>query len=214
MISYLLVVQWQLSWSMLQLQLSILTLAGVLMTRRVATVDDYPRLDVRNMKRRGKLEPGASGTLSWACHGRLVDRIRYESHSDRLVLVRHSERQTIRFETTPCQYGGRRKWFLCPSCCRRVAVLCGVGGSFFCRHCHQLRYLSQSQSRLRRLIGRKQHIANHIFEGGDTRRRFKRKGLHGKTLARGLERFFEIEQQISGMCSVRLERRRAAVRMR
>ncbi len=191
-----------------------MTPASDALTRTVATVDDYPRVDIRYMKRRGMLEPGQSGSLVWSCHGSFVDKIRYESHPDRLVLLRNSEHHVVRFETTPCHFGGKRQWFLCPGCTRRVAVLCGVGGSFFCRHCHQLRYLSQSQSRLRRLIGRKQHIANHIFEGGDTRRRFKRKGLHRKTLARGLERFFEIEQQISGMCSVRLERRRAAVRMR
>jgi len=181
------------------------------MTRRVATVDDYPRIDIRDMKRRGKLEPGASGTLSWACHGRLVGTVNYECHRNRLDLIQHSERHTVQFETTPCNYGGRRKWFLCPGCTRRVAVLCDVGGSFLCRHCHDLRYLSQNQSRLRRLISRRQHIAKRIFEGGDTQRQFKRKGMHYHTFAQGLERYFEIGQQINGICSVRIDRMRAAM---
>lgn len=182
------------------------------MTRRVATVDDFPRIDIRHMKRRGMLEPGKSGALSWSCRERLVDTISYECHRDRLDLIQHSERHTVQFETTPCNYGGERQWFLCPGCSRRVAVLCGVGGSFLCRHCHGLPYPSQNEGRLRRLIRRKQGIGQRIFERSDGRYRRKRKGLHGKTFVRGLERYFEIEQQISGMASVRIDRLRAAVR--
>lgn len=189
-----------------------MTPASDVVTRSAATVDDYPRIDVRRMKRRGELEPGSSGELSWSWRGSFVDKIRYESHPDRLVLIRYAERTVIRLDNTPCHYGGKRQWFLCPGCTRRVAVLCGVGGSFLCRHCHRLPYLSQNEGRLRRLIRRRQLIETRIFKDGDGRRRRKRKGLHGKTFVRGLERYFEIEQQISGMASVRIDRLRAAVR--
>ena len=184
------------------------------MSRRVATVEDFPRIDIRYMKRRGMLEPGQSGSLVWSCHGSFVDKIRYESHPDRLVLLRNSEHHVVRFETTPCHFGGKRQWFLCPGCTRRVAVLCGVGGSFFCRHCHQLRYLSQSQSRLRRLIRRRQHIGSRIFDDRAGKHWRKRKGLHSRTFHRGLVQYFKIEQQINGICSVRIDRLRMAVRTR
>ena len=181
------------------------------MTRRVATVDDFPRIDVRYLKRRGMLEPGESGKLSWSCRGSIVDTIGYESHPDRLVLIRHSERTAIRFDSTTCYFGGERRWFLCPGCHRRIAVLCSARGVFLCRHCHHLPYLSQSQSRLRRLIRRRQHIESRIFEDRGGQRRHKRKGLHTRTFHRELARYFEIEQQISGMCSVRIDRIRGAM---
>ena len=57
---------------------------------------------------------------------------------------------------TPCNYGGRRYWFLCPlsshemPCKKRVAVMYGVGKWFGCRHCANVAYRAQ-------------------FEGGDLR---------------------------------------------
>ncbi len=182
------------------------------MTRRVATVDDYPRIDIRDMKRQGMLEPGESGSLSWSCRGSIVDSIGYESHPDRLVLIRHSERTAIRFDSTACYFGGERRWFLCPGCHRRIAVLCSARGVFLCRHCHHLPYLSQSQSKLRRLISRRQHIASRIFEDGDGRRRRKRKGLHLRTFQRELAGYLSIQDQINGLSINRIERLGLATR--
>lgn len=189
------------------------------MTRRVATVDDFPRIDIRHMRRLGMLQSGTSGTLSWSFGANHFGMVDFECHADRLILYRQGRRsqadaQIVQFDTTPCNYGGKRRWFLCPSCSRRVAVLCGVGGSFLCRHCHHLPYLSQSQSRLRRLIRRRQGIEKRIFERSDGRHRRKRKGLHRQTFARGLERYCEIDRQINGMCSLRIDRLRAAMQAR
>ena len=192
----------------------ILTLAGVLMTRRVATVDDFPRIDIRYLKRRGMLEPGKSGALSWSCRQRPIDTVSYECHRDRLVLLHRFEPQTVRFDTTACNYGGKRQWFLCPGCSRRVAVLCGLGSSFLCRHCHHLPYLSQNLSKIRRLIQRKQRIESRIFEDRGGQRRRKRKGLHTRTFHRELARYFEIEQQLSGMCFTRINRMKAILQSR
>jgi len=50
---------------------------------------------------------------------------------------------------TPCFFGGRRWWFICPlvvngrACERRVGVLYLGGGKYFgCRHCYDLTYTS------------------------------------------------------------------------
>jgi hypothetical protein len=45
---------------------------------------------------------------------------------------------------TPCHYGAKRVWFLCPGkgCGRRVAILYS-GKIFVCRRCKQLAYPSQ-----------------------------------------------------------------------
>ena len=54
----------------------------------------------------------------------------------------------VRLVTTPCRFGGKRYWFICPlvrngiSCNRRVGVL--FGGKYFgCRHCYDLAYNAQ-----------------------------------------------------------------------
>ena len=56
--------------------------------------------------------------------------------------------------STPCNYGGRRWWFICTAskngvyCGRRVGKLClGSGGKYFaCRHCYNLTYESCKDS--------------------------------------------------------------------
>jgi hypothetical protein len=51
--------------------------------------------------------------------------------------------------TTPCRYGGKRYWFICPMtkegkyCGRRVGVLFGVSNKYGCRHCAEVAYNSQ-----------------------------------------------------------------------
>ena len=48
--------------------------------------------------------------------------------------------------TTPCNFGGVRYWFGCPSCGRRAAVLYLAPGDiyFMCRHCNNLSYNSRN----------------------------------------------------------------------
>lgn len=59
----------------------------------------------------------------------------------------------IPLTTTPCKYGGKRYWFLCPLvksdnyCGRRIGVLYKAGNYFGCRHCYDLTYSSQKESR-------------------------------------------------------------------
>jgi hypothetical protein len=55
----------------------------------------------------------------------------------------------IELTDTPCRYGGKRYWFICPLskngryCGRRVGVVYGIGKWFGCRHCGELAYASQ-----------------------------------------------------------------------
>jgi hypothetical protein len=59
----------------------------------------------------------------------------------------------IPLTTTPCRYGGKRYWFICPMsrngeyCGRRVGVLYKDGDLFACRHCYDLNYSSQKENR-------------------------------------------------------------------
>ena len=52
---------------------------------------------------------------------------------------------------TPCNYGGKRYWFICPLyksgiyCGRRVGVLFSIGKWFGCRHCGEIAYAKQME---------------------------------------------------------------------
>ena len=55
----------------------------------------------------------------------------------------------ISLNSTPCFFGGKRYWFLCPlirnniPCQNRVGVLYCAGKYYGCRQCHDLAYQSQ-----------------------------------------------------------------------
>ena len=54
----------------------------------------------------------------------------------------------VRITTTPCHLGGKRFWFLCPSCGRRCAILYPRR----CRKCVNARYAKESMSPLHRKL--------------------------------------------------------------
>jgi len=66
-----------------------------------------------------------------------------------------------RLDWTPCFFGGRRWWFICPLvvdgnvCGRRVGSLhLGSGKYFGCRHCYNLTYRSSQES----------HVFDNLFK--------------------------------------------------
>jgi len=95
--------------------------------------------------------------------------------------------EPVYFDWTPCDYGGERRWFICPivGCGKRVAVLYGAGKYLACRHCYDLAYESQQENTYRRAIRRKHKIIERLGgEIGDYFYPDKPKGMHWKTYDR------------------------------
>lgn len=53
----------------------------------------------------------------------------------------------ILIDRTPCQFGGTRPWFRCPSCGRRSRFLYEMGSTYICRLCSRLTYASCQRTR-------------------------------------------------------------------
>ena len=163
------------------------------------TTEGSRRVDIRYLKKMKFLTPGTSRLLRWSCAGEESGSIQFRTESDRIILTyRFREygeewediEYPVYFDSTACNYGGTRKWFLCPAqgCGRRVAVLYG-GKYFLCRHCHDLAYQSQSENRALRASRRSRKIIERL--GGDGYGDFypnKPKGMHWKTYHRLIEK--------------------------
>lgn len=165
------------------------------LTCKVATADLW-QIDVRRLHREGYLSTGRSFGWQWTQGGAVQASIRVRVAVDHVVLAYRQrtagadwkeEEYPVRLTWTPCHFGGRRPWFLCPvrGCGRRVAMLY-CGGIFACRYCHGLAYPSQRETaddrsirraeRIRKRLGWAPGILNH--ESGRPR------GMHWQTYFR------------------------------
>ena len=158
------------------------------------TMENTSTLDVRWFNKKGlfKHPRPYQGSLEWTRNGNSVGGMGYKILDDRMILMyKHRNRQnleweeveqTIYFDETPCNYGGTRKWFLCPNCLKRVAVLAGLGKYFYCRKCYRLPYRSTLETKRDRVFTKKHELGAQIFEhyqNGDGWQ--KKKGMHWKT---------------------------------
>jgi hypothetical protein len=160
-----------------------------------ATVDRSNRLDVRWLQRNGYLTPGRWASVSWNVGGRPAGDIRVLAFADRVELhYRSRERggewqdvaEVVQLDWTPCNYGGRRVWFLCPDCGRRVAVLVAGGRLFLCRTCYGMAYDSQREGPLDRQREKAQAIRHKLGGSRSLLDPFpdKPKGMRWATYAR------------------------------
>jgi len=136
-----------------------------------AVAESTNRLSVFFLKKHGYLPQGKSrsyGGTKWT-RGDWENNINFwvntgDSESEAMggsyveliytVTVRWSgEKIDMRYKvplvTTPCNYGGRRYWFVCPLskngiyCGRRVGVIYSVDKWFGCRYCADIAYQTQ-----------------------------------------------------------------------
>ncbi|WP_281968591.1 hypothetical protein [Roseovarius nanhaiticus] len=102
---------------------------------------------------------------------------------------------------TNTNYGGRRQWFLCPSCDRRCAIIYrrGDGPLWCCRICGGGRYLSEHESPKARKLRKALKVRKQLGQRGGgllTPFPLKPKGMHPVKYARLREHAMPSEREI------------------
>lgn len=174
-------------------------------------------LDIRKLHRDGLLKPGGSFNWQWSRCGDVVASIGGKVDTINSVTLSYCTRpqggewQDKRYQVivdwTACHYGGRRPWWLCPCCGRRVAVLWG-GSTYACRHCHRLAYQSTRNSPVSKAFARADKVRKRLgwcagiaHPPGD-----RPKGMHQKTFERLLLRYYALSIRAFGASSASLGR--------
>ena len=90
-----------------------------------AVCEDFHQIDFAWLRRQKMLEPGRSSSVNWLRAGRPTGSISVVAAPDsvRLAYRRRSPDgewrsvlEVVPFTTTGTRFGGRRRWFACPSC--------------------------------------------------------------------------------------------------
>ena len=187
--------------------------------------EDKRRIDVRQLHRDGRLQPGATFGWSWTRGGETVATIDFTVEADR-VWLHYRQRQPgqdwqerrypVGLERTPCHLGGERVWWRCPAvgCGRRVAVLHG-GAVFACRHCHKLAYRSQRETATDRAIRRAGQLRKRLgwvpgIAHGEGPRP---KGMHERTFMCLRAEYYALVRRALGGMGEELDRQRQSLRI-
>ena len=121
------------------------------------TVDSAYKLDILPISRKFDFDQFAHGDISWTSAWGKKAKIGFLVWPDGPMQLVYKVTDAdgrefaydykVSLDTTPCNYGGHRRWFLCPSCQRRSRILYMPPNSrlFACRVCHNLTYRSQQE---------------------------------------------------------------------
>jgi hypothetical protein len=162
------------------------------------TTEGLYAVDIRYLHRNGLLAPERTFHLQWSRNGAATGSISGVAGDSEIVLLYRSRpngqeewdnvRERVALDWTPCHYGGRRPWFLCPgrSCGRRVAVLYSASKYFLCRHCYHLTYATCSMDITNRAREKEQKIRRRLGGSESLMAPFpnRPKGMHGSTYFR------------------------------
>ncbi len=132
------------------------------------TVEDCKTITTKFLNEHKYFNGGVRwGSMSWSRNGEKTGSISFSVstiqgeeyiHFKYTQTNRDTKEKTeldykVQLTWTPCYFGGRRWWFICPlivngrECNRKVGVLyLGNGKYFGCRHCYNLTYTSSKES--------------------------------------------------------------------
>src|ERR1700722_11585982 len=96
------------------------------------TVDAVPAIDIRELQRHRGLAPGSRFVETWTRGGMVAAQVAIEVQRNNLLFTyvhvsgagdREPVECVVPIVETPCNYGGLRRWLLCPECKKRIAVI-------------------------------------------------------------------------------------------
>lgn len=149
------------------------------------TTNRMHQLDIRKINRAGALEVGLySRTANVEIHAD-TNRVSLNYRCENQVGEWREYRYAVNLDWTPCNYGGKRPWWVCPDCGKRVAILYG-GRRFACRHCHDLTYKSTRTAPGSEHYARANKVRMRLGWGGGVASPMgdRPKGMHWKTYLR------------------------------
>lgn len=120
------------------------------------------QIDLRALKRMGKLYPGANGEVKDIWFG-----VSHETITVSFWDGLHGVGQTVALEKAVCPFGGERVYFLCPGCGKRRMVLYAGKTDFRCHKCSGLRYYSQTEHMARRLLWKAEKVRRKLEASDD-----------------------------------------------
>ncbi len=130
-----------------------------------------------------------------------------------LLYCHHGTRraQTIAFDYTSCHFGGKRRWFICPRCRRRVGKIFlpnfPSAGYWYCRHCYDLTYVQRQERAMKwwTFNGRAQRIAERwlIIRQGDATI-YKPKWQRWKTYRQRARQYLDLSSRANLECAAGL----------
>lgn len=165
--------------------------------------DGCIKIQIWWLKKNGYLEPSLwhSGGIQWengfsektssvsievSLSGENIYLRVYYTQTDRFTGEKKDFDYKIPLTSTPCFFGGKRYWFVCPwyangkYCGRRVGVLYRGGDYFACRHCYNLTYSSRNLGGIAKVAGQvvsmpeleqlKEEVKRKYYAGKMTRR--------------------------------------------
>jgi hypothetical protein len=132
-----------------------------------ALCENRHEIDLARLRR---LKPGGSLSIKWSRGGRPTGSVSIEASQQTMRLAYRYQRrdgawqeaqEILTFTETETRFGGRRRWFECPSCGRPCRVLYR-GERFLCRLCQGLRYASQYETAGGRARNRAQKLRTRL----------------------------------------------------
>lgn len=139
---------------------------------RKTRVGEVRSIDILDLQRNEVFSKGAdlSWIMSWSRDDKIIASVAYRVEVDEngpialrfMYSVTNEEsgarkdyNEILPVVSTPCNYGGKRWWFICSlavngrPCQRRCRIiyLSAISGHFGCRECHQLSYESRQRHR-------------------------------------------------------------------
>jgi len=108
---------------------------------------------------------------------------------------------SISLAWTELNYGGKRPWFICPSCGSRAAILYAYSQQLLCRDCHDITYSSRCEGGLDTLLRREKRLLEKL--GGHLCP--KPKGMHMKTRTHLLAEYAKNSQKMNSLLTERID---------